>query len=103
MRIDISSPVTLNAGLTPAANGAFGMAPVMGLETSNAYTNGNGPNQNYSNAAVALELGGASNVPFTGAIFQPRVWNGTIYYNLIPGPSALVLLTIAGLALVRRR
>jgi len=46
------------------------------------YTNGTGSNQMYSNADIALAMGTATNVPFTGGVFSPRVWNGTIYYNV---------------------
>jgi len=37
------------------------------------------------------------------SIFRPRVWNGTIYYNMIPEPAALALLALGGMTLIRRR
>src|SRR5690606_16840025 len=43
-------------------------------------TNGDGSNENYSNADLSMALGAASNVPFTGGIFSPRIFNGTIHY-----------------------
>ncbi len=50
------------------------------------YTNGNGSNQNYANADLALALGitrGTTlGAPFgPGAAFSPRVWNGAICYD----------------------
>ncbi|MCA8948718.1 MAG: PKD domain-containing protein [Planctomycetes bacterium] len=49
------------------------------------YTNGNGTNQFYSNGDLALSLGIAKDTtagPFgAGTVFDPRVWNGTIYYD----------------------
>jgi hypothetical protein len=55
------------------------MALVMGPEAGHDYTNG--PLGPYSNADIQLDLGSASNVPFTANIFNPRVWNGTMYYD----------------------
>ena len=54
-------------------------------------------------ADVTLTLGSATNVPFTGGVFSPRVWNGTMYYDVIPEPATLGLLLLGGLALLRRR
>jgi hypothetical protein len=47
---------------------------------SPAYTNGTGGNQMYSNADATLQLGVARAGFFSGTFFNPRVWNGTIYY-----------------------
>ncbi len=47
---------------------------------SMAYTNGTGSNQKYANADIALQLGLVRAGFFTGTVFSPRVWNGTIYY-----------------------
>ncbi|MFO1053538.1 MAG: PKD domain-containing protein [Planctomycetota bacterium] len=49
------------------------------------YTNGNGTNQSYSDAVLGLTLGAASNQPFTGPVFTPRVWNGSIGYAPVQG------------------
>ncbi len=49
--------------------------------TAIAYTNGNGPNQTYSNADLKLDLGSAVTGLFNGSVYNPRVWNGTIYYR----------------------
>ncbi|MEE2886274.1 MAG: PKD domain-containing protein [Planctomycetota bacterium] len=46
-----------------------------------AYTNGNGTNQNFGNADLALALGVGKNLKFSGSVFNPRIWNGAIYYQ----------------------
>jgi hypothetical protein len=52
--------------------------------SGNAYTNGTGTgpggNQQYQNADLRLDLGVATAGLFSGMLFNPRVWNGTIYY-----------------------
>jgi hypothetical protein len=63
------------------ANTTYGIALVLDGTHGHQYTNGDGGNQNYSNADLSLSFGTATNVPFTGNIFNPRVWNGTIYYD----------------------
>src|SRR5882724_8110642 len=73
--VTLSNPIPLNAGTL------YGIAMVADPAITLHYTNGNGSNQNYSNADVALFLGSATNVPFTAPVFSPRVWNGTIYYG----------------------
>jgi ABC-type uncharacterized transport system involved in gliding motility auxiliary subunit len=73
--VTLSNPIPLNAGTL------YGIAMVADPAITLHYTNGNGSNQNYSNANLALFLGSATNVPFTAPVFSPRVWNGTIYYN----------------------
>ncbi len=73
--VTLSNPFVLNAGTL------YGIAVVADPAISLFYTNGNGSNQNYSNADLSLVLGSATNVPFTAPVFSPRVWNGTIYYT----------------------
>ncbi len=73
--VTLSNPFVLNAGTL------YGIAVVADPAITLHYTNGNGSNQNYSNADLALFLGSATNVPFTAPVFSPRVWNGTIYYT----------------------
>ena len=69
------------------------------------YTNGNGANQFFSNSDLSLTLGvtrsGADG--FGGSFFNPRVWNGTLYYQPIPAPGALALLGLAGACGMSRR
>lgn len=45
-----------------------------------AYTNGTGTNQAYANGDLSLNLGMATSAFFSGTLFNPRVWNGTLYY-----------------------
>jgi hypothetical protein len=61
--------------------GPIAIAIVVGPTIGHDYTNGNGANQFYSNVDLEISLGGASNVPFAGTAFSPRVWNGTICYD----------------------
>ena len=51
-----------------------------GAQMDHDYTNGNGTNQNFVSAdgVITLDLGTATNAPFTGNVFTPRVWNGRI-------------------------
>ena len=70
----LDTPITLEAGMS------YGMAIVLDASHAHAYTNGDGSNENYSNADLTLDLGAASNVPFDGAPFSPRVFNGNINY-----------------------
>lgn len=61
------------------AAGTYGLAfhyPNSGV----AYTNGSGANQSYSNSDLTLNLGIATSAFFSGSLFNPRVWNGTLYY-----------------------
>jgi hypothetical protein len=76
-----------------------------GNPVSHSYTNGDGGNQQYSNANVQLDLGTASNVAFTAPLFSPRVWNGTVIYNVVPEPGTIAILGIglASLVALRRR
>jgi hypothetical protein len=81
-----NTPVPVDVSDFPLVPGSYGIAIVFTGNTANlAYTNGTGTNQNYSNTDIALALGSATNMPFTGNVFQPRVWNGTIYYNVTGG------------------
>ena len=69
------SPVILPAGTTGVALIATG--------SGHAYTNGNGTNQraNSADGMLVLDMGAASNQPFTGFAFNPRVWNGRLCHD----------------------
>jgi hypothetical protein len=75
------------------------------------YTDGNGSNQFYSNSDLSLTMGSATNFPFTGEVFQPRVWNGIIEYSVstaaVPEPTSLAVFGLSacclGFGSARRR
>lgn len=48
---------------------------------SNAYTNGNGTNQTYTNADLTLSCGAGLCGVFTSTVNTPRVFNGAVYYH----------------------
>ena len=104
---NLPSSITLNTSFLLSANTTYGLAIVVSAAIGHDYTNGNGTNQVYSNADLTLTAGSATNDPFTGGAFNPRVWNGTIYYEVqptaaVPEPTSLLLLG-TGLALVVAR
>jgi len=70
--------------------GQYGVAIQQDLTTQQAYTNGTGTNQAFATAEVGMTLGASNNVPFAGAPFNPRVWNGSIYYNVGPVPGTCI-------------
>ena len=71
----LASAVSLTAGTT------YGMALVLDADHAHDYTNGDGTNQNYANDELSFSGGSATNVPFTGNVFNPRVFNGKFYYD----------------------
>ena len=71
------SPIALSAGTN------YAMAVVMDASHGHDYTNGNGSNEFFSNADVEISLGSASNVPFTGTVFSPRIFNGGVIYEAL--------------------
>lgn len=80
------TPITLSASL-----GTRGYA-VEYVDLAPAYTNGTGTNQNYSNAQLTLSAGASAGrgpwypdglaAPFLAAPFNPRVFNGEIFYTV---------------------
>jgi len=76
------SPVDISDFILPP--GVQGIA-IHYSTSGNAYTNGTGTgpggNQQYKNADLQLDLGVTTSGLFTGSLFNPRVWNGTIYYT----------------------
>ena len=78
-RCALTGPLTVNPG-------SYGFAIVYNTH-SPAYTNGNGTNQVYSNAEMTLTAGSslAAVAGNSGTFFNPRVWNGTIYYVPLQG------------------
>jgi hypothetical protein len=93
----LSNSFTLGPGTTGFA--------IHNVDYSAAYTNGT---TTYSNSDLQLIPGVAQNVLFSGFVNSPRIWNGTIVYDVadVPEPSSWALLAtgIGVIALrVRRR
>lgn len=69
--------------LSPAVHlppGSYGIA-LSGNGTAHRYTNGApGVPLVYGNADLTLTAGAASTLPFGGAQYAPRVWNGRLHY-----------------------
>jgi hypothetical protein len=90
------------------SSGTYGLAitlthPDPSVPTGHAYTNGNGANQHYFGPGLEFDLGSATNGPFSAPVFEPRVWNGTIHYNLVPEPASLMLLALGVPLMALRR
>ncbi len=84
------SDVTLDAALSLTAGTTYAMALVLDATHSHRYTNGDGTNESFSDANMSVSLGSATSVPFTGTIFNPRVFNGTFNYFVGTPPSTTV-------------
>ncbi|MEE2712362.1 MAG: hypothetical protein VX913_06270, partial [Planctomycetota bacterium] len=76
--LGLNMPTSFDTSDFQLLPGTYGMALVH--SGGHRYTNGDGTNQAVANAEMSLALGTASNVAFTGGIFSPRIWNGTIHY-----------------------
>ncbi|MBL8724181.1 MAG: S8 family serine peptidase [Planctomycetes bacterium] len=70
--IELTQPTLLQTG-------TYGIA-IVARNFSHRYTNGTGTNQTYSNADLTATFGAASNAPFDGSPFTPRVGNITFRY-----------------------
>jgi hypothetical protein len=75
---DLPSPVDVTDFVLKQGSWGVGIHYV---GASMAYTNGTGSNQTYKNSDIELQLGLVRAGFFTGTVFTPRVWNGTIYYD----------------------
>lgn len=110
--LNLPTAITLGGSFILNANTTYGMALSLSDGTgvnnrAHAYS-GTGANPapgalQYVNADLTLNLGSATNVLFSGTPFSPRIWNGTIYYSVVPAPGALALLGLAGLVGGSRR
>jgi hypothetical protein len=105
----LNNPSEFNVSDFSLGFGVTGIAIDASSSWGHDYTDGTGSNQFYSNADLSLTFGSATNVAFSGAVFTPRVWNGTIEYSTtaVPEPSSLALFgigaCIAGFGAARRR
>lgn len=79
--LDSPSEVCLGAGFH-LAPGSYGIA-MTGASISHRYTNGGpGVPSAITNADLSLAIGATSNTPFGGAQFLPRLWNGSLHYEV---------------------
>ncbi len=96
---DLATPFLLTAG------GSYGFYVTIfdQLDSYMYYTDGSGT---YSNADVQLDLGIGVGGLFS-QVFEPRIWNGTMYYETsdVPEPASclLVVAGLGGLGLLRRK
>ena len=72
--------VVLNTPLELGDGCKMGIAIVQTGLSSN-YTSANTSTETYATAELELTVGGASNTPFTGTAFNPRLVNTNIYYT----------------------
>ena len=81
------SNAVLGTPVVFSANTTYGIAIVMDVDVNYSGTGSNpAPGQlNYSNADLSLDLGTAVSGLFTGSVFFPRIWNGTINYTVSGG------------------
>ncbi len=107
--VDQPTPVAVG-GITINPGATMGIAMIS--DGSWEYTNGTGPaNQLFNDGVLELRLGTSGTAPLAagGSIFDPRVWNGVVYYNAAPAqvPSlsfwALALLALALLVFATRK
>jgi len=77
---DLPSIIHLNETILLGANITYGIA-VVARNFNHSYTNGTGTNQNYSDANMAIACGSATNAPFNGSPFSPRVANMNVKYR----------------------
>ncbi len=77
----LTAPLVLSAG-------SYGVAIVYRGTFGPCYTNGNGSNQTWSRTELTLQAGASGGI-FTGAVNNPRVWNGSLHYTpALPGTIA---------------
>jgi hypothetical protein len=79
--VNQNSYVAFNVPANLAA-GTYGVA-LIGVGMAHYYTNGTGTNQNYRSpdGVLSIVAGAADNVPWSGAAFSPRVFNGTLCHG----------------------
>jgi predicted outer membrane repeat protein len=79
--VDLPTPVALTSGVQLDAFCSYGMALVNSSTLAHRYTSGSPPVAlQYTAPGLVLDAGEASNAPFVGPAFTPRVVNTNIYY-----------------------
>lgn len=63
--------------------GSYGIA-IQYNGTAMAYTNGTGANQIYTNNDIRISGGSSTTGLFAAPLYDPRMWNGTLYYFTRP-------------------
>ena len=85
----LTTPQALTPTIGLAANTSYGVALQATGGTSgfsHRYTNGNGANQTHATTELSFFGGAAQNNFLSGGIFQPRVWNGELHYQIGGAP-----------------
>jgi hypothetical protein len=74
------SVFAFNQFVTLNPNTTYGFAARV-VGTGHRYTNGNGLNQSYSDGTITINAGSAVSSLFSGTVFTPRIWNGSLCYG----------------------
>jgi hypothetical protein len=108
--LDVPTPLPIG-GLSMLAGQTNGIyitttCPVFfgSLEYTDLHSNG--AMDTYQNDNLRLDWGVGVAYPFGSGnpdIFSPRVWNGTVYYEVVPEPSAFALASLGATLLVISR
>ena len=86
-------------GLAPTLPFSFFIPPgttgiaVHGVNEGQNYTNGTGANQVFNDGTIEITAGTSGNGFFTGVIFSPRVFNGSVSYNATIGAGPTITQT----------
>lgn len=65
-----------------SANTTYGIALVMDRSHHHIYSIGDGTNEHFANDDLELNLGAATSTPFGDDVLSPRIFNGSLYYNV---------------------
>jgi hypothetical protein len=79
MGSDIPTPITLVSPFDLPA-GTTGVA-LVAVNSGHRYTNGTGSNQSYSGPFLTIDGGSATSAPFSGSLFNPRMFNGSFCFG----------------------
>lgn len=96
---DVGNSLVVNSGEV------IGLYMLSDVYNSVLYTNGS---NTFSDSIIQLDLGGGTDdIAFSGNVFSPRTWNGTIDYNTnasaVPAPAVIWLLGSGLIGLVGMR